>query len=140
MLANLHIENIAVIKNLDIDLNSGFTVFTGETGAGKSIIINSINLLCGEKAQKDMIRTGEDEAAVSALFQNVPEYAENVLSEYGLPLCDGEIYITRSINNDGKTTVKINGKTATTLNPADNTTRAEIAVILHRFIEKTKKI
>ena len=112
MLANLHIENIAVIKNLDIDLNSGFTVFTGETGAGKSIIINSINLLCGEKAQKDMIRTGEDEAAVSALFQNVPEYAENVLSEYGLPLCDGEIYITRSINNDGKTMVKINGKTA----------------------------
>lgn len=112
MLANLHIENIAVIKNLDIDLNSGFTVFTGETGAGKSIIINSINLLCGEKAQKDMIRTGEDEATVSALFQNVPECAENVLSEYGLPLCDGEIYITRSINNDGKTTVKINGKTA----------------------------
>ena len=112
MIESLHIENIAVIKNLDIDLNSGFTVFTGETGAGKSIIINSINLLCGEKAQKDMIRTGEDEAAVSALFQNVPEYAENVLSEYGLPLCDGEIYITRSINNDGKTTVKINGKTA----------------------------
>ncbi len=112
MLANLHIENIAVIKNLDIDFNSGFTVFTGETGAGKSIIINSINLLCGEKAQKDMIRTGESDATVSALFQNVPEYAENVLTEYGLPICDGEIYITRNIASDGKTTVKINGKTS----------------------------
>ena len=112
MLRELTIENVAVIEKANISFDNGFTCLTGETGAGKSIIINSINLLCGEKAQKDMIRTGEDEAAVSALFQNVPEYAENVLSEYGLPLCDGEIYITRSINNDGKTTVKINGKTA----------------------------
>ena len=112
MLANLHIENIAVIKNLDIDLNSGFTAFTGETGAGKSIIINSINLLCGEKAQKDMIRTGEDQAAVSALFQNIPDDVAGMLDEYGIPICDGEVYITRNITSEGKTSVKINGKTS----------------------------
>lgn len=111
MLANLHIENIAVIKDLDIDFGDGFTVFTGETGAGKSIIINSINLLCGEKAQRDMIRTGKTEASVSALFQDVPSYIENILLGHGVPLHDGEIYITRNINSDGKTTVKINGKT-----------------------------
>ena len=70
MLTNLHIENIAVIKDLDIDFNGGFTVFTGETGAGKSIIINSISLLCGEKIQKDMIRTGESDASVSALLED----------------------------------------------------------------------
>lgn len=111
LLANLHIENIAVIKNLDIDFNSGFTVFTGETGAGKSIIINSINLLCGEKVQKDIIRTGEKDAAVSALFRDVPEYTEEILKENSIPVCDGEVYITRTINSDGKTSVKVNGKT-----------------------------
>ena len=99
LLANLHIENIAVIKNLNIDFNSGFTVFTGETGAGKSIIINSINLLCGEKVQKDIIRTGEKDAAVSALFKDIPEYIEKILQENGIPVCDGEIYITRTVNS-----------------------------------------
>lgn len=112
MLANLHIENIAVIKDLDIDFNGGFTVFTGETGAGKSIIINSISLLCGEKIQKDMIRTGESDASVSALFQNISEDAKKTCSDYGIPLNDDEIYILRTLNTDGKSTVKINGKTS----------------------------
>ena len=112
MLANLHIENIAVIKDLDIDFNGGFTVFTGETGAGKSIIINSISLLCGEKIQKDMIRTGESDASVSALFQNISEDVKKTCSDYGIPLNDDEIYILRTLNTDGKSTVKINGKTS----------------------------
>ena len=60
MLKSLHIENIAVIKNADIDFSSGFCVLTGETGAGKSIIIDSINLVCGAKQSKELIRNGED--------------------------------------------------------------------------------
>ena len=90
MLASLHIENIAVIKSLDIDFAQGFSAFTGETGAGKSIIMNSLDLLCGEKLRRDMIRTGEDNALVSALFTDIDERIEAVLSENGIPCQDGE--------------------------------------------------
>ena len=68
MLISLHIENIAVIKSADIDFSGGFTVLTGETGAGKSIIIDSINLILGAKQSRELIRSGEDSAQVSALF------------------------------------------------------------------------
>ena len=73
MLNFLHIENIAVIKKLDIDFESGFNVLTGETGAGKSIIIDSIGALLGKKLSKDMIRHGEERAVVSACFSSVNE-------------------------------------------------------------------
>ena len=69
MLSNLYIENIAVAKQLNIDLKDGFTVLTGQTGAGKSIIIDSLLLLCGAKNARELIRTGEDHAYVSAIFQ-----------------------------------------------------------------------
>ena len=71
MLQNLHIENIAVIKSANIDFTDGFSVLTGETGAGKSIIIDSINLILGAKPQRDLIRSGEEVARVSALFSEL---------------------------------------------------------------------
>ena len=74
MLASLHIENIAVIKSVDIDFTTGFSAFTGETGAGKSIIIDSIGLILGKRADKELIRAGESRALVSALFEDLPAY------------------------------------------------------------------
>ena len=110
MLASLHIENIAVIKSLDIDFAQGFSAFTGETGAGKSIIMNSIDLLCGEKLRRDMIRTGEENALISALFTDIDEQTEAILSENGISCQDGEIFVSRFGTIDGKTTTKINGR------------------------------
>ena len=111
MLSSLHIENIAVIKNADIDFGAGFNVLTGETVAGKSILIDSINLILGEKPSKDLIRSGENEASVSALFSDaaVPlSRAEDIEAE---PDEDGCLYITRTIDASGKAKTRIGGKT-----------------------------
>ncbi len=112
MLNSLHIENIAVIKSVDIDFFEGFTVLTGETGAGKSIIIDSINLICGAKPSKELIRSGEDTASVSALFSDIGERCTEALSELGItPDEDGMIYLSRTVSESGKSTAKINGRT-----------------------------
>ena len=113
MLNSLHIENVAVIKTVDIDFNSGFTVFSGETGAGKSIIIESIKLLLGGKFDKELIRHGEVTAIVSALVSELSEQAISVLSENGFsPDEDGNLFIQRSVGRDGKGHIKINGRSA----------------------------
>ena len=80
MLRSLHIENIAVVKSADIDLELGFTVLTGETGAGKSVIIDSINMLSGAKISKDVIRSGEDFALSEAVFDGL---GESIVSKIG---------------------------------------------------------
>ena len=114
MLLSLHIENIAVIKSLDLDFSQGFTVLTGETGAGKSIIIDSINLLLGAKADKELIRTGEAYSMVSGLFGNLTPAAASALSEAGIGLDeDGNILIQRSMHADGRSQIKINGRAVT---------------------------
>ena len=74
MLSLLHIENIAVIESADISFDQGFNVLTGETGAGKSIVIDAISAILGERAYRDMIRTGASKASVRAVFTDVPEY------------------------------------------------------------------
>ena len=81
MLTSLHIENLAVIKSVDIDLREGFIALTGETGAGKSIIIDSIGLLLGEKADKELIRTGESFAMVSGVFTDLDENARKAFEK-----------------------------------------------------------
>ena len=73
MLQSLHIENIAVIKQVDLEFSNGFMVLSGETGAGKSIIIDSLNLILGAKADKELIRHGESSATVSALFTELSD-------------------------------------------------------------------
>ena len=92
MLYSLHIENIAVIKSIDIDFSCGFTALTGETGAGKSIIIDSIGLLLGRKADRELIRTGEDRAMVSGLFGDLSPECLSVLVDIGVGADDeGEL-------------------------------------------------
>ncbi len=107
MLSELHIENIAVIKSLDISFGAGFTVFTGETGAGKSIIVNSLRLLSGEKPKTDIIRTGQDRAFVSAMFTEIePDVCEK-LAEQGIQTDDGELLLSREITSAGKSVCRI---------------------------------
>ena len=106
MLELLHIENIAVIECADISFDKGFNVLTGETGAGKSIVIDAISAILGERAYRDMIRTGAEKASVRAVFTNVPElewFAENGV-EY-----DPETVIHREIYLDGKNICRVNG-------------------------------
>ena len=111
MLKYLHIENIAVIERSDIEFSSGFNVLTGETGAGKSIVIDSINAVLGERTSKDLIRAGCDEASVSAVFGNLSKTTLEKLAEYDVsPDEDGNILIMRKLSLSGKGIIKINGK------------------------------
>lgn len=106
MLSLLHIENIAVIECADISFHKGFNILTGETGAGKSIVIDGISAILGERAYRDMIRTGTEKASVRAVFTDVPElswFAENAV-EY-----DPETVILREIYLDGKNVCRVNG-------------------------------
>ncbi len=113
MLSSLHIENIAVIKSLDVDLSGGFTALTGETGAGKSIIIDSINMLMGGKIQRELIRTGEKKATVCGVFTDLSPSALERLTELGFDADDGAIMLQKSITDDGKSSVKLNGRAIT---------------------------
>ena len=106
MLSLLHIENIAVIERADISFDRGFHVLTGETGAGKSIVIDAISAILGERAYRDMIRTGATKASVRAVFTEVPEYPW--FSENGVEY-DPETIIQREIYLDGKNVCRVNG-------------------------------
>ena len=109
MLKFLHIENIAVIEKTDIDFKDGFNVLTGETGAGKSILIDAINAVLGERTSKDLIRTGCDNAIVSAVFGQLGNSTVSILKENGVvPDEDGNIIITRKLSLTGKGFIKIN--------------------------------
>ncbi len=111
LLSSLHIENIAVIKSADIEISSGFSVLTGETGAGKSIIIDSINLICGAKQSRELIRSGEESAKVSAMFEDIGETRRSALEALGIvPDEDGVVMIERTITQSGKSTVRSNGR------------------------------
>ena len=106
MLSLLHIENIAVIERSDITFDRGFNVLTGETGAGKSIVIDAISAILGERAYRDMIRTGTSKASVRAVFTDVPEYPW--FAENGVDY-DPETIIQREIYLDGRNVCRVNG-------------------------------
>ena len=106
MLSLLHIENIAVIEQADISFDGGFNVLTGETGAGKSIVIDAISAILGERAYRDMIRTGTQKASVRAVFTQVPQYPW--FQENGVDY-DPETVIQREIHLDGKNVCRVNG-------------------------------
>ena len=111
MLLSIYIENIALIKKLSLEPSSGFCAFTGETGAGKSIIIDSLGLLCGARSDKDIIRTGEEEALVEGIFSVDNKYTEELLKEFDIePEEDGSITVLRKISRDGRSGAKINGR------------------------------
>lgn len=114
MLCELQIENIAIIKKAVITFQSGLNVMTGETGAGKSIVIDSINAVLGERTSRELIRTGCDSAFVSALFYGISKDAETVLDALEVPKEeDGSILIQRRLFSDGRNQCKINGVTVT---------------------------
>jgi DNA repair protein RecN (Recombination protein N) len=111
MLFSLHIENVAVIKSLELEFSQGFSALTGQTGAGKSVIIDCINLLLGKKADKDIVRHGESSAMVSGLFTDISDSTRELFSENGVyPDEDGNILIQRTVAADGKSQVRINGR------------------------------
>lgn len=114
MLAQLYINNIAVIERASIDLDRGFTVLTGETGAGKSIIIDAIHAVLGERTSKELVRTGADTASVSALFTGLGEEVRAVLSDLSIPWEeDGTLLVQREIKAGGRSLCKLNGAPAT---------------------------
>ncbi|MEE1220175.1 MAG: DNA repair protein RecN [Ruminococcus sp.] len=113
MLQTLYIENIAVIEKTSIDFNSGLNILTGETGAGKSIIIDSINAIMGQRTSKEIIRTGEQAAFVSAEFVNINNTVKSKLLEMGFEDDEGVLILQRTLNQSGKNSCKINGKPAT---------------------------
>lgn len=112
MLSNLQIENIAVIKSASIDFENGFNVMTGETGAGKSIVIDSLNAILGERTSRELIRSGSDSASVCAEFQNIGDNVKNALEKLGIEK-DDTLIVSRKLTPDGKNVCRINGMPAT---------------------------
>ena len=113
MLNSLYIENIAVIEKTTIEFKEGFNVLTGETGAGKSIIIGAVNSLLGGKITKDMIRSGEEYALVSGSFTVSNQEVTDLLKNYGYELEDNELILQRKFNVSAKSSCRINGRPAT---------------------------
>lgn len=111
MLELLHIENIAVIEQADITFRPGFNALTGETGAGKSIVIDAISAILGQRAYRDAIRTGADRAFISAVFQGVTAYPW--FQENSVPIDGGEVLIQREIFADGRNVCRVNGTPVT---------------------------
>lgn len=111
MLQSLTIKNVALISSLTIDFGQGFNVLLGETGAGKSIIFDALNFVLGSKADKTLIRTGEDSMRVDALFTSLSKTAIESLKEFGYD--EDEISLSRTMNVDGKSIIRINGIAST---------------------------
>ena len=97
MLCELYIENLAVIQKAEIPFTESFNVFTGETGAGKSILIGGINAVLGKRVSKDIVRSGCEKATVTAMFRHLTDSTRNKLSELGIDCEDDELMITREI-------------------------------------------
>ena len=113
MLTSLHIENIAVIRRADVDFRAGFSALTGETGAGKSLLVDSVNLLLGNRVSRELIRSGEEKATVAAVFEELSGPVRAALAEMGFPCEDGTLMLQRTITTDGKSQTRLNGQTVT---------------------------
>lgn len=113
MLRELSIENLAVIEKASVSFGSSFNVFTGETGAGKSVIIGGINAVLGGRTTKDIVRNGAARAVISALFDDISERVRTKLSELGFSAEDNELVLMREITADGRSSARINGRAAT---------------------------
>ena len=114
MLTELYIENIAVIEQAAIHFGKGFNVLTGETGAGKSMVIDAVHAILGERVSRDMVRNGAKNAFVSAVFDELSPAATEALLENGcVPEEDGTLLLQRTITTEGKSSCKVNGRPAT---------------------------
>ncbi len=110
MLKELYIENLAVIERANIQFSEHLNVFTGETGAGKSIMINGINAILGQRVTKDIVRTGTDKAVISAEFVKLDKNVISKLDELGISCEDGSLFLEREIRSDGGSTARVNSK------------------------------
>ena len=124
MLTSLHIENIAVIRQAELDLSFGFSALTGETGAGKSMIVDSINLLLGNRTSREIIRSGETSATVSAIFEELSDTVIEHILEMGFCVEDASVMLSRTITTDGRSQTRLNGRAIT------QTMQKEIARLL----------
>ena len=113
MLAALYIENLAVIEKAYVDLPVGFTVFTGETGAGKSILIDAINACLGQRTSREIVRTGAEKASISAVFREIPADVIQLLEKNGYFAENGELMVSRDIHADGRSAARIGSRPAT---------------------------
>ncbi|MBO5577513.1 MAG: AAA family ATPase, partial [Bacilli bacterium] len=109
MLINLSVKNFAIIEDVNISFKSGLTVLTGETGAGKSLIIDSISLLLGERANSEMIRNGEEKATITGLFDFNNKRLSAYLDSLDIEHIDNKIEVNRTISNS-KNVIRVNGK------------------------------
>ena len=107
MLRELYIENLAVIEKASIEFTGSFNAFTGETGAGKSILINGINAILGQRVTKDIVRTGAEKAVISGLFSDIGKEVTAKLSEMGIECEEGQLLLTREIRSDGGSVARI---------------------------------
>lgn len=115
MLYSIHIENIVIMDNVSLEFREGFNVLTGQTGAGKSIIIDSVNLLTGERSSKELVRTGAQKALVEGVVYTSEEQVYSALSDAGIDFEEGEpLILSREISKDGRSVVRINNRIATT--------------------------
>ena len=112
MLANLKIENVAVIEKAEVNFTPGFNVLTGETGAGKSILIDSINAILGNRTSRELVRSGAQKACIWATFENVPQSVKKQLEKCGYEAND-DLLLYREINAEGKGSCRVNGMPAT---------------------------
>ena len=114
MLSQLYIENVAVIEKASVPFHTGFSALTGETGAGKSILIDSVNAILGERTSRGLVRTGAKSACISAVFTGLGKHTDEKLAELGYsPEEDGTLMIQREIGADSKSSCRINGRPAT---------------------------
>lgn len=113
MLRSLKIENYVLIDELALDFKSGFSVFTGETGAGKSILIDAIGIICGDKFTTDLIRFDQDKAYLEAVFETKDIRNLELLKDNGIDLSEDPLIISRELTKDGRGSARINGKTVT---------------------------
>ncbi len=112
MLREIHIKNLAVIKETAIPFTDNLNILTGETGAGKSILINGINAVLGQRVSRDMVRTGCKKAEITALFTEIGREVAEKLCEMGIDCEEGELVLTREIGADGRSVARINGRTS----------------------------
>ena len=114
MLSQLKVKNFAIIDNLTVEFKNGFTTLTGETGAGKSLVIDAIGLLFGNRSSSIMIRNGETKAIVEGIFENISDNTKKILEEFQIELLDDDVVvIKREISNTGKNLIRVNGDIVT---------------------------
>lgn len=111
MLVELHVENFGLLENVLLNFGQGLTVFTGETGAGKSMLIDALGVLLGSRVAADMIRHGEEQAKVEGVFAELPPAVINKLGESGYPAEEGQLFLYREVNSSGRNICRVQGRT-----------------------------